>query len=70
MASKLHDRCIIHRSEKLKWEKIESGKIKRKLQESESFELKSKIRRNSESDMRKRESETEFSKSNNKMLRS
>ena len=50
--------------------KTESGKIKRKLQESESFELKSKIRRNSESDMRKRESETEFSKSNNKMLRS
>ena len=69
MASKLHDRCIIHRSEKLKWEKIESGKIKRKLQESESFELKSKIAKG-ESDKKKSDSEAEFSNSNNRMLRS
>ena len=62
MASKLHDRCILHRSEKLKMgEKNESGKKKRKLQESESFELKSKIGKNSESYMRKSESEAEFS---------
>ena len=69
MASKLHDRCMMHRSEKLKWEKTESGKKMRKLQESESFELKSKIAKG-ESDNRKGDNEAEFSNSNNRMLRS
>ena len=59
--------CIDQKSQSGR--KTESGKIKRKLQESESFELKSKIAKG-ESDNRKGDSEAEFSNSNNRMLRS